>query len=94
MPSSSLVGVEVEVAVEVEVGVEVEMVLRLRLGLRLGLIKFMLTKTLFWLGGCLIGWVVGLIGLKANFNSSLTCILDHCIDLEKVKSDMIYFKRV
>ena len=59
--------------------------LKLRLGLRLGLIKFMLTKaaenTFFgWEGR----WVVGLIGLKANLNSSLTCILDHCIDLEKL----------
>ena len=48
------------------------MVLRLRLGLRLGLIKFMLTKaaentfSIRWVGGC----VVGLIGLKANLNSS------------------------
>ena len=84
MPSSSLL--------EVEVGVEVEMVLRLRLGLRLGLIKFMLTKAAE--NTFLVGWVVGLIGLKANLNSSLTCILDHCIDLEKVKSDIIYFKMV
>ena len=60
--------------VEVEVGVEMGLRLRLRQGLRLrlGLIKFMLTKaaentfSIRWVGGC----VVGLIGLKANLNSS------------------------
>ena len=66
MPSSSLL--EVEFGIEVEMGLR----LRLRLGLRLGLIKFMLTKaaentfSVRWVGR----WVVGLIGLKANLNSS------------------------
>ena len=48
------------------------MVLRLRLGLRLGLIKFMLTKAAENTFSVRLvgGWVVGLIGLKANLNSS------------------------
>ena len=58
VPSSSLVGVEVEV----EVGVEVKLS-----HIMLSLCREEQPKTLFRLVG---GWVVGLIGIKANLNSS------------------------